>query len=46
MLLEKGRMEDHIELRGENQVALKLPMDTPAIAWSHDSIAHGHINRR
>jgi hypothetical protein len=34
------------ELRGEKQVSLKPTLATPAIAWSHEIIAQGHIERR
>jgi hypothetical protein len=37
MVLEKGRVEDRSELRGEKWVALKPPMDAPAIVWSHEA---------
>jgi hypothetical protein len=34
------------ELWGEKQFSLKPPLATPEIAWSHESISQGHINRR
>jgi len=43
MVLEKGCVEAHSELWGKKKVALKLNMDMPAIAWSHEFIAQGHI---
>jgi len=36
-------MEAHSKLRDENHFGLKPPLDTPAIAWSHELIAQGHI---
>jgi hypothetical protein len=32
------------ELWGEKQIALKPPLVAPAIMWSHESIAQGHIS--
>jgi hypothetical protein len=45
-VLVKGHMEAHSELRGEKWVSLKLPMDAPAIVWSHELITQGHIKGR
>jgi hypothetical protein len=46
MVLEKGCVEACSELQGEKRVVLKPPIDPPAIMWSHELIAQGHIYGR
>jgi hypothetical protein len=46
MILEKGHVDVRSELWGEKWVSLKPTLATLTIAWSHDSITHGHINTR
>jgi hypothetical protein len=41
----KAYVEFYSELRGKKWVALKPPLDAPAIAWSRDNITQGHINK-
>jgi hypothetical protein len=44
MVLEKAYVELCSELQGKKRIALKPPLDTPTIMWSHENISQGHIS--